>query len=145
MSTPSARAIPPKETLVDGVRYRSRTEARWAIFFAALAVDFVYEHERIKLSNGESYLPDFYLPHFGAFFEVKADNDAIVTEECVRARTLSADRPGQRVWLAVGAPSVDRPNILTLEQWKPEVSIELILGDPENRYYFLQDRRDDGV
>lgn len=139
------REIAAKETVVDGIRYRSRTEARWAIFFLNLGIEFHYEPERIELSSGESYLPDFILPEFRAFFEVKGDNDALVTAECARARTLSADRPGQRVWLAAGAPSFDPPNILTLEQWKPDTPIDEILADPENRYHFLQDRRDEGV
>src|SRR5919206_4549986 len=107
-----ARDVQYIETVVNGVAYRSRTEARWAVFFDGIGIQHSYEPERIKLSNGESYLPDFYLPELSAFFEVKADNDAIVTEECARARCLAADRPGQRVWLAVGPPSIERPNIL---------------------------------
>jgi hypothetical protein len=145
MANPDLREIQSIETVLDGVRYRSRTEARWATFFNALGVRFEYERERIELSSGESYLPDFYLPEFRAYFEVKADNDAIVTAECARARTLAADRPGERVWLAAGPPSFDPPNILTLEQRTPETAIEHILADPENRYHFLQDRRDEGV
>ncbi|NDW05557.1 hypothetical protein [Jiella pacifica] len=145
MTLPPGRSIDSIETLVDGMFYRSRTEARWAIFFAVLDVTFIYEGGRINLSSGESYLPDFYLPEFDAYFEVKAANDAIVSAECVRARTLAADRPGQRVWLAAGAPSFEPPNILTLEQWHVEVPIATILSDPENRYCFLQDRRDEGV
>ena len=145
MTLPPEREIASIETIFEGVIYRSRTEARWAVFFATLGVAFDYEPERIELSSGESYLPDFFLSNFDAYFEVKAANDAIVTAECVRARTLSADRPGQRVWLAAGAPSFTPPNILTLEQWDFEVPIEAILADPENRYHFLQDRRDQGI
>jgi hypothetical protein len=145
MTLPPEREIQSIETVVGDTRYRSRTEARWATFFDALEIDFAYEPERIRLSSGESYLPDFYLPHFTAFFEVKADNDAIVTAECARARRLAADRPGQRVWLAAGAPSFDPPNILTLEQWDIDAPIADILSNPENRYHFLQDRRDEGI
>ena len=100
MALTPERKIASIETIIDGIRYRSRTEARWATFFATLGIAYAYEPERIQLSNDESYLPDFYLPDFCAYFEVKAANDAIVTAECVRARTLAADRPGQRVWLA---------------------------------------------
>lgn len=145
MALPPERDIQSIVTIVGDVRYRSRTEARWAVFFQALGVDFAYEPEWIRLSTGESYLPDFQLPQFKAYLEVKADNDAIVTAECARARRLAADRPGPRVWLAAGAPSFDPPNILTLEQWGIDVPIADILSDPENRYHFLQDRRDDGI
>ena len=74
---PPEREIPSIETHFDGVMYRSRTEARWAVFFSELGLAFNYEPERLKLSDGESYLPDFYLPELSAYFEVKAANDAI--------------------------------------------------------------------
>lgn len=128
-----------------GTTYRSRTEARWAIFFEALGVEAEYEAHPIRLSTGAGYLPDFYIPAFRAWFEVKARNDAIVTEEASKARQLAADRQGERVWLAIGPPSSDEPNILTLDQWSSATPIEEILETPENRYRFLEDRRDDGV
>lgn len=139
------RNVEAIETEVGGITYRSRTEARWAIFFETLGIDVEYESRHIRLSNGVWYLPDFYIPAFRAWFEVKAGNDAIVTDEAAKARLLSADQRGRRVWLAIGPPSSDVPNILTLEQWAPNTSIEDILGSPENRYRFLEDRRDGEV
>lgn len=139
------RNVEAIETEFGGIAYRSRTEARWAIFFATLGIDVEYEAHHIRLSDGVGYLPDFYIPVFKAWFEVKAGNDAIVTAEAAKARLLSADQKGHRVWLAIGPPSAEEPNILTLEQWSPEVPIEEILGTPENRYRFLEDRRDDEI
>jgi hypothetical protein len=115
------------------------------VFFRALNLDYRYEPARIELSSGESYLPDFLLPDLNAYFEVKPSSDAIVTAECVRARTLAADRPRQRVWLAMGAPDAERANVLPLNQWPIEVGIEAILAAPENRYRFMEDRRDDQI
>ena len=86
MANPTVREIQSIETVLEGIRYRSRTEARWATFFRSLGVESHYEPERIELSSGESYLPDFHLPEFRAYLEVKADNDAIVTAE-MRPRT----------------------------------------------------------
>jgi tetrahydromethanopterin S-methyltransferase subunit F len=43
MALPPERDIQSIETIVDDTRYRSRTEARWAIFFETLGVDFAYE------------------------------------------------------------------------------------------------------
>lgn len=145
MKLPTARDIQSIKTDVEGTILRSRTEARWVVFFKRLGVSFQYEPERIELTNGESYLPDFYLPEFKAYLEVKADSEDIVTAEAARARQLAADRPGQRMWLTVGPPSKSTPNILTLDEWQADATIEEILADPENRYYFLQDRRDDGI
>lgn len=61
------------ETVYNGYRFRSRLEARWAVFFDNLGVKYVYEPEGYKLSNGETYLPDFYLPDFNIYTEIKAD------------------------------------------------------------------------
>lgn len=132
-------------TVVDGVRYRSQTEARWAVFLNALGITFEYEAQRLELSDGTTYLPDFWIPDLKAYFEVKGRSDAIVTEEAAKARRLAADREGLRVWLAIGPPDCRTANILPLDQWDHEEPIETILETPENRYRFLADQRDDGV
>jgi len=48
------------ETRYNGYRFRSRTEARWAVFFDALGVKYEYEPEGFELPEGR-YLPDFRL------------------------------------------------------------------------------------
>lgn len=48
-------------TSYNGYNFRSRLEARWAIFFDQMGVDYVYESEGFNL-DGIRYLPDFYLP-----------------------------------------------------------------------------------
>jgi hypothetical protein len=58
------------ETRWRGHRFRSRTEARWAVFFDAAGIRFFYEHEGYDL-DGVRYLPDFWLPDLKMFFEVK--------------------------------------------------------------------------
>lgn len=59
------------ETIYNGYKFRSRLEARWAIFFDAAGIQYEYEPEGIMLTNGDWYLPDFYLPQFYCYFEVK--------------------------------------------------------------------------
>jgi hypothetical protein len=139
------RSANVRPTEYRGVTYRSRTEARWAVFFDALGVQFAYEPETISLSSGEKYIPDFFIKDFDAYFEVKPSSDEIVTEEASKARCLAHDRPGQRVWLAIGAPTPDTPNVLVLDLWGREVPIEHILSDSAYRYWFHEDRRDEQV
>jgi hypothetical protein len=139
------RNVTALETTFGGVTFRSRTEARWAVFFRALDLEYRYEPERLNLSSGDTYLPDFFLPDLSAYFEVKPHSDAIVTVESVKARTLAEDRPKQRVWLAVGAPDEKRANVIPLNQWPLETDIEHILSVAENRYRFMEDRRDDQI
>lgn len=51
--------IKPIETYYKGYRFRSRAEARWAVFFDACNVEWEYEAEGYDLGNGLYYLPDF--------------------------------------------------------------------------------------
>jgi hypothetical protein len=132
-------------TEYNSVKYRSKTEARWAVFFDELGLTHSYEQKAERLSTGQAYLPDFFIKDFDAFFEVKPANDGIVSAECVKARQLAADLKGKRVWLAMGAPAADAQNILPLEKWPLATKIEGILADPENRYFILEDRRDDKI
>ena len=58
------------ETIYNGYRFRSRLEARWAVFFDAAGISYEYEPEGIEV-DGTHYLPDFYLPQFDLYAEVK--------------------------------------------------------------------------
>jgi hypothetical protein len=75
----------------------------------------------------------------------KPSSDEIVTAEATKARCLAHDRPGQRVWLVIGAPAPKTPNVLLLDQWDRDVPIKEILSKPEHRYWFHEDRRDERV
>ena len=67
------------ETEYKGYKFRSRLEARWAVFFDAMGVKWIYEPEGFKmytdefplLPDGSYYLPDFYLPESDTWVEVK--------------------------------------------------------------------------
>lgn len=62
------KAIP---TRYRGYHFRSRLEARWAVFFDALGVLWDYEREGFEFSDGTRYLPDFWLPDLGLWAEIK--------------------------------------------------------------------------
>lgn len=62
------------ETPYNGYKFRSRLEARWAVFFDALGIKYEYEPEGFETSAGR-YLPDFRLPELGYWAEVKGFND----------------------------------------------------------------------
>lgn len=61
------KAIP---TEYAGVRFRSRLEARYAMFFDEHKMGWEYEVEGIDL-GGRWYLPDFWLPDSRTYLEVK--------------------------------------------------------------------------
>lgn len=58
--------IKPIETRYKGYRFRSRLEARWAVFFDALGIEWEYEKEGYNLGEHGCYLPDFWLPRVGS-------------------------------------------------------------------------------
>ena len=67
-------AIKAIQTRYRGYRFRSRLEARWAVFFDAANIRWDYEPEGYVV-NGRPYLPDFFLPGLNCYFEVKPTSD----------------------------------------------------------------------
>lgn len=61
------------ETEYKGYRFRSRLEARWAVFFDTLGIAWEYEKEGYDLGEAGWYLPDFWLPKSNAWLEIKPD------------------------------------------------------------------------
>lgn len=59
------------ETVYNNFRFRSRLEARWAVFFDLMGIRYEYEKEGFDLGDDVLYLPDFWLPELDCWFEVK--------------------------------------------------------------------------
>lgn len=75
-------AIKAIETFYDGYRFRSRLEARWAVFFNMAKISYQYEPEAFRTAqiydqNSSAYLPDFYLPKWDIYAEVKGTDEAL--------------------------------------------------------------------
>lgn len=90
------------QTWYKGIKFRSRTEARWAVFFDKLNIDWQYEVEGYVMNDGTCYLPDFWLPTFedGMFVEVKGK---FTKEENDLCRDLCYESD-KKVLLAEGIP-----------------------------------------
>lgn len=67
--------LKPIQTEYSGYLFRSRLEARWAVFFDYLSVEYDYEIEGYELEEQGRYLPDFWLPQFKCFLEIKRKDD----------------------------------------------------------------------
>jgi hypothetical protein len=60
------------ETSYAGCRFRSRLEARWAVFFDSLGIEWLYEPQGYTLGpDAKPYLPDFWLTELKLWVEVK--------------------------------------------------------------------------
>lgn len=64
------------ETEYRGYKFRSRLEARWAVFFDAMGIEWKYEPEGF-IAGDVPYLPDFYLPATDTWVEVKGTDEAL--------------------------------------------------------------------
>lgn len=85
--TVSLKAIP---TEYNGQQYRSRAEARWAVFFDALAIPFEYEPEGYDLGDGVLYLPDFWLPEQRVWVEIKGERPSELETDKARRLALGS-------------------------------------------------------
>src|ERR1700743_2319265 len=77
------------ETPYDGHLFRSRREARWAVFFNVAEIPWEYEPQGYDLGQAGWYLPDFRInadTHSELFFEVKGKIPT--REELAKAEAL---------------------------------------------------------
>ena len=90
-------------TKYKGVQFASRLEARWALFFDALAIRWQYEPQKFALEAG-GYVPDFRLswPNGLALWaEVKPTMDVVRVHDLKRYAQFSKQRT---LVLLVGLP-----------------------------------------
>lgn len=81
------------ETNYKGYKFRSRLEARWAVFFDTAGIAWEYEPEGYVLSDGRKYLPDFYLPRQKTYVEVKGVSPSDDVWEKLERFSIEKDAP----------------------------------------------------
>lgn len=94
------------ETEYNGTRYRSRTEARWAVMFDKANIGFQFEPEGFQFRSGR-YVPDFYVSAWDCYLEVKPDNFDLPAGEWPRERCVAeelAEHSKKDVLVAAGWP-----------------------------------------
>lgn len=69
----AASRLSPIDTRYSNCLFRSRLEARWAVFFDAFGLRWEYEREGFKDEAGNCYLPDFWMPDIETWVEIKPD------------------------------------------------------------------------
>lgn len=89
------------ETKYNGFTFRSRMEARWAVFMDSLGVKYNYEPEAYELDKGLVYLPDFWVPSLETFIEIKPDKPKAHEEH---KAMLLARQSMHRVIILTGNP-----------------------------------------
>lgn len=91
------------ETMYAGTLFRSRLEARWAVFFDELGIKWEFEPEGYVVGLSDPiadadrtvhYLPDFYLPNTETWVEVKGDEDRLDRDLLCAASDYGQGLPG---------------------------------------------------
>jgi hypothetical protein len=137
---PTISAIP---TTYKGIKFRSRLEARWAVFFETVKTPWSYEPEGFHLPSGPygepnpwtgevttldrdwNYLPDFWLPEVDAWFEVKGEDPALNYWTMLDAFQISTKK---KVVIAIGnIPDV--PDYYSESGYWGEHEVLHVLGD----------------
>jgi len=113
----TTKLIKPIPTRYKGVEYRSRLEARWAVFFEKMKMTYIYEPFQV-----DSYLPDFLIgiPGFvPCLFEIKPlkPNEQYVkhlreAQELVQSRL--------NLYICVGNPTLYQPEGIIVGDNDPE-------------------------
>jgi hypothetical protein len=103
-------AVTPIPTRYAGYLFRSRLEARWAVFFDALGIAWEYESDGYVLADGTHYLPDFWLPQVRMFAEVKpatlGDDLVEIGDEAMRKAIGLVEGTGRPLLILDGVPRV---------------------------------------
>ena len=90
------------ETYYNGYRFRSRLEARWAVFFDKLGIKYEYEKEGFDL-DGVWYLPDFWLPDLKCWVEIKGEKPTEQETSRLIALTKGTGKSGYLIWGSIPA------------------------------------------
>jgi hypothetical protein len=80
------------ETNYKGYRFRSRLEARWAVFFDTIEIEWLYEPQGFR-NDQDCWLPDFHLPKTNTWVEVKGSNEALKADRKRLAALLDWSSP----------------------------------------------------
>lgn len=89
----SGLAVEALPTVYRGTTFRSALEASWAATLDSLGLTWEYEPETVTLPSGTRYIPDFRLPHIGAWLEVKGDGVPRVEKAMEFGQSLRCDCP----------------------------------------------------
>ena len=127
--------LAPIETRYAGCAFRSRLEARWAVFFDVWGLKWRYEPDTFQLPSGRLYLPDFYADGVG-YIECKPNRDADDGKLGELAEMLSTDHMQAFViYGEVPAPSEVTVCGLT---WSSPATELIMSGTDEAEYWFAQ-------
>ena len=142
------------DTFYDNLYFRSRTEARWAVFFNAIGWEYLYEFEGYNLPIG-CYLPDFYFPKLNVWAEVKPGelNEIELTKCKELSFKMKSNDLGIDVILLEGVPSFK--SLRTISNGQIWINVILLsvyernypfyTSDDYPKKHYMLDRTDEAI
>lgn len=126
VTTAQVRRVKPIPTWYQGVCFRSRLEARWAVFFDHLGIRWLYEPQGFDI-DGRAYLPDFALLLWKTLWaEVKP--------------FTGADANGESRWRAfIASQPKGTRGVLLTDMDQPYPGKQLIIGSQGDGSYWEDD------
>jgi hypothetical protein len=112
-----------------GVRYRSRLAAEWAVFLDALGIEHVRQPKAFRVARAVEHAPDFWLPELKAWLDVLPADPVVRGAQRWKADEVAKQRPGERVWVASGAPRRREWHIEQLGGAGPRIARGMLLID----------------
>lgn len=130
--------LKPIPTFWNGRYFRSRLEARWAVFYDTVGIKYEYEKEGYDLGNGVKYLPDFWMTDLKFWVEIKP---LPPTEEETEKASKLVRSCGLSLYMAIEP-------IGNVMPWpvEPTKLVDCNLGDdpPKHEAFFENDTQDSG-
>ena len=122
------------ETQYNGYRFRSRLEARWAVFLDELRAFWEYEKEGYRVGSVGWYLPDFTIRcgSYSVWFEIKGSTPTNLERERCSRLSLEAD---SNVWVLSETPGTERVWVYD----KGELVLSMSHPDTQNLWCFAFD------
>jgi len=112
-----AYTIDPIPTKYNSVTYRSQLEAKWSLFFTKYGIYHEYESYRFKVRTGY-YLPDFHLPEFKCYVEIKPTLDFASKDLLGRLADVSSQIGN--AWLIAGPPQPNGHYVIVFRNGKQQ-------------------------
>lgn len=112
------------KTFYNGMEFRSKVEARWAVVFDAMGFDWHYETQGVTLGDGTKYCPDFSL------WDVKIENEWRNKPEFIMKDVLYVE--------IKGAPYMDKRDLDKIMKFSERHAILILNEVPRNLEYVLK-------
>lgn len=127
------KATDDESTQYNGIEFRSRLHAQWAVFFDMLyQLRYEYFFEPRRLRSGVEFLPDFLLPQLEVFVIVGLSEEDVQLSQLSKAVEFSDENP---LLLILGTPGHENIYLLAGDR-NPTDELGIVLSEDTRKEWF---------